>query len=289
MTRIKIKKLSPEHFPPLLKEISDPPKVLYVEGELPDPETHVYLAVVGSRKYSSYGKMVCQELIKGLAGMPVVIVSGLALGMDAIAHKQALESGLKTIALPGSGLAPHIIAPRTNFRLARDIVHYGGALVSEFEPEHKAAPWSFPQRNRIMAGICHATLVVEASEKSGTLITARLAMEYNRDVLTVPGSIYSNQSKGPNDLIKNGATPITSVDDLIQALGLSKGDASTEVEKLNLTEEEKIIVKALTEPLTRDELIHKSEMSTKDFNMNITLLEIKGIVKEQAGKIYRIQ
>ena len=146
-----------EEFPKLLKEINDPPKRLYVEGTLPADDAK-WLCVVGSRKFSNYGKEVCEELIAGLVGQPVIIVSGLALGIDAIAHNAALNAGLKTIAVPGSGLDPKVLYPKSHFQLARKILEAGGALISEFEPDMVATPYTFPQRNRIMAGLCHATL-----------------------------------------------------------------------------------------------------------------------------------
>ena len=179
----KITKLSGILAP--LLEIPEPPKQLYIEGTLPPPNT-VLLAVVGSRKYSSYGREACEELIAGLAGSPISIVSGLAIGMDTIAHKAALGAGLHTIAFPGSGLDRKVLHPRSNIHLAGQIVKSGGALVSEYEPTFPAAVYTFPRRNRIMAGLVKAVLVIEAGEKSGTRITARLATEYNREVLAVP-------------------------------------------------------------------------------------------------------
>ena len=161
----EIKRLTLDQFPSLIKEITDPPKQLYIQGELPDEEETVFLAVVGSRKYTSYGKDVCERLIEGLRGYPVVIISGLALGIDSIAHKKALEVGLKTIAIPGSGLDENVLYPATNIQLARKIIEQGGCLLSEFEPDFRATTWSFPQRNRLMAGISHGVLIVEAEEE----------------------------------------------------------------------------------------------------------------------------
>src|SRR3989344_5297892 len=159
----EIKKLTSGNFPPQLLEIPQPPKELFI---------------VGSRKYTTYGKEACEKLIEGLRGYPIVIVSGLALGIDSIAHKKALDVGLTTIAFPGSGLDPKVLYPATNAHLAERIVEAGGAVISEFEPDFRATPWSFPQRNRLMAGISDAVLVIEAEQKSGTLITSRLATEY---------------------------------------------------------------------------------------------------------------
>ncbi|MBX4210778.1 DNA-processing protein DprA, partial [Candidatus Parcubacteria bacterium] len=213
--------LWPDDFPSRLREIPQTPKKLYIEGTVPNWE-HKFLCVVGARAYTPYGKSVTEKIVGGLRGYPIIIVSGLALGIDAVAHKAALDSGLTTVAVPGSGLSPQVLYPSSNRELAKKIVSSGGALVSEFEHEFRATSWAFPQRNRIMAGLSHAVLVIEAEAKSGTLITSRLATDYNRDVLTVPGSILSKNSEGPHLLIKLGATPITSADDVLAALGFEK-------------------------------------------------------------------
>src|SRR5581483_11593908 len=196
--------------PSSLREIPQPPKQLWIEGELPDPETHIYVAVVGSRRASTYGKEVVSKIISGLAGQPFVIVSGLAIGIDGCAHRAALEVGLPTVAVPGSGLDRKILYPSVHRGLAEEILRSGGALLSEFDPTFRATPWSFPQRNRIMAGLCRGVIIIESSLKSGTLITARLALDYNRDVFAVPGSIFSENSSGPHSLLSQGAAPVTS-------------------------------------------------------------------------------
>src|SRR3989344_5463675 len=168
----ELKVLSPSEFPPLLQQIPDRPKKLYLRGKLPSTD-NAWLAVVGSRALTPYGIAVCKHLIEGLRGYPIVIVSGLAYGADAAAHRAALEVGLPTVAVPGSGLDWDILYPRANVGLAREILKAGGALLSEEEPETKAADWTFPKRNRVMAGLSRATLILEAKELSGSLITAR--------------------------------------------------------------------------------------------------------------------
>ena len=195
-----IRKLSEDEFPPRLLEIPEPPEHLWLAGAPLSQET-VHLAVVGSRKYSAYGKEACETIIAGLSGYDITIVSGLAIGIDTIAHESALSAGLRTIAVPGSGLDVKILYPRQNVRLAERILNEGGTLLSEFEPGFKATPYSFPMRNRIMAGLAQATLVVEAGEKSGTLITARLATDYNRDVLAIPGSMFSQMQREQTSLL----------------------------------------------------------------------------------------
>ena len=281
-----IKILKFDEFPALLKEITDPPKELFLRGELPSQEENKFLCVVGARKYTSYGKEVCAKLVSELAGYPVIVVSGLAIGIDSIAHKTALDVGLKTIAIPGSGLEKSVIYPSMHKGLAEKIVADGGALLSEFEPDFKATPWGFPQRNRIMAGISHAVLVIEAEKRSGTLITSRLALEYNRDVMTVPGSIFSKNSEGPHMLIRLGATPVTCGDDILEVLKLKKKDSSEKFYSLDdLSEEEKLIIQLLKEPLEKDELIREMKMPVAQANILLSTMELKGIITEEMGKV----
>lgn len=272
-------------FPPLLREISDPPSDLYLRGTLPSYDLQ-WLAVVGSRKYTPYGKSVCEHLIAGLRGQPVVIVSGLALGIDAIAHKAALDAGLTTVAVPGSGLDWNVLYPRSNHSLARAILNAGGALLSEFEPSLKANEYTFPQRNRIMAGLSHATLLIEATERSGTLITARLATEYNRDLLAVPGSIFSESSKGTHQFLKLGARLVTSSNDILDALGITVAIPTATPE--NLTDNEAGIFEALHEPCSRDVLASTVGLSATELAIALSTLEIKGLIREELGLLRRI-
>ncbi len=215
-----MRQLAPRDYPRNLREIPQPPAHLWLRGSLP-PEGHKLLAVVGSRSLSKYGRQACQELIAGLAGHPISIVSGLALGADACAHQAALDAGLHTIAIPGSGLNDEVIAPRSNFPLAMDILAAGGALLSEQEPDHVPFPSDFPSRNRIMVGMADAVLVIEAGERSGTLITARLAGEYNRDLLCVPHRIGDQNGIGANQFIRLGAELVTEPVHVLDALKLS--------------------------------------------------------------------
>jgi len=280
--------LQPKDWPPQLLETPEPPEQLYIEGRLPDPE-FIYLAVVGSRKFSSYGREACEKIIGELAGYPIAIVSGLALGIDTIAHQAALANRLPTIAFPGSGLDRSVLHPHSNRRLADEIVAAGGALLSEFSPTYPAGLHTFPKRNRLMAGISKATLVIEAGEHSGTLITARLALDYNRDVYAVPGSIFSLNSVGTNNLIKQGATPVTSGYNVLQALGLASNlpwQTQTSLPLADLSPLEKKIVELLVvEALPRDELIIQLDLPTSETNSTLAVMEIKGIIKETMGEI----
>lgn len=279
----EIRTLAPDEFPRLLKEIPDAPRSLYVRGVLPPP-THTLLAVVGSRRMTRYGKDACEHLISGLRGFPISIVSGLALGIDGVAHQSALATGLHTVAVPGSGLDDSVLYPSTHRRLAHEILNAGGTLLSEEEPDFKARPESFPKRNRIMAGMCHAVLVVEAGLQSGTLITARLAIEYNRDVLTVPGSIFSENTEGPHLLLSLGATPIRNASDVLTALGFEQGATTVEV---NLSPEELAVFELLHEPHSRDELVRALSFPTAHTNTLLIRLELRGIIREEGGMLRR--
>lgn len=282
----QIRLLQKNEFPKSLLEIPQPPKELYIIGELPE-ENAIYLCVVGSRRFTSYGKDACQKLIDGLRGYPIIIVSGLAMGIDTIAHQSALKAGLKTISFPGSGLKNEVLHPQINIRLAKEIVESGGCMISEYKPDFKATPWSFPMRNRLMAGISKAVLIIEAEDKSGTLITARMATDYNRDVYAVPGSINSLSSKGTNGLIRQGATPITSVDDLLLALGFEvKKDENKQTGLFaDCSKDEKEILDLLREPMSRDEIIRELGRPTPEVNAMLSIMEIKGLIKEEMNEI----
>lgn len=281
-----IRSLSPEEYPELLREIPEPPAQLRFEGSLPR-EGNKLLAVVGARKFSPYGREMCEQLIANLANEPVTIVSGLALGMDSIAHRAALKAGLQTIAIPGSGLDRKVIAPRSHAGLADEIIENGGGLMSEYDDTMTyPGSWIYPKRNRIMAGMCHATIIIEAEKKSGTLITSRLATEYNREVGAVPGPLHSPTSEGPHMLIRLGAAIIRDHNDILELLGLKRKDEKpTLMDVEDLTSEEKIFIKILDEPCTRDELIRHSKLDTGTASAILSLLEIKGLITEELGEV----
>ncbi len=283
--KFNLKILEGKTIPRDLLEIPQPPKKLYLAGKLP-PEGTICLAVVGSRKCTTYGKDTVRKLILGLKGYPIAIVSGLAVGIDALSHEAALEAGLSAIAFPGSGLSEDVFFPPTSLKLAEKIIKAGGCLISEFEPDLKAAYYTFPMRNRLVAGISKAALIIEAEEKSGTLITARMALDYNREVLAVPGNISSPNSKGTNRLIRNGATPITCSEDILEVLGFKIDKESIQQ---NLFEdarpEEKKVLQLLREPQARDDLIRLMKLSTAEANALLSIMEIKGLIKEEIGEI----
>ena len=281
-----LKQLLPADFPPLLREITDPPKRLYLRGKLPSSDKK-WLAVVGSRAMSSYGKQAVHHLIEGLRGYPIVIVSGLAYGVDAEAHKTALDVGLTTVAVPGSGLDWKVLYPKANVGLAREILKSGGCLLSEEEPDAKTMDYMFPKRNRIMVGLSHATLVVEAREKSGSLITAKLATEYNRELLVVPGSIFSEESRGTHQFLRLGATAATSPEDILVALGIEKREGAISFNQLrdDLSEREQKVFEILHAPVSRDELIESLELPITDANVLLSSMEIKGLIVEELGVV----
>ncbi len=283
--KFNLKILEGKEIPANLLEIPQPPKKLYLAGKLP-PEGTICLAVVGSRKATTYGKDVVRKLISGLKGYPIAIVSGLAVGIDSLSHEAALEAGLLAVAFPGSGISEKVFFPPTSLKLAEKIINSGGCILSEFEPDLKAAYYTFPMRNRLVAGISKAALIIEAQEKSGTLITARMALDYNKEVLAVPGSISSDFSKGTNKLIRQGATPITCSNDILEALGF-KIDAESKQQNLfaDARPEEKSVLELLTEPMERDELIRKIKLPVAVANALLSVMEIKGLIKEELGEI----
>jgi DNA processing protein len=281
-----IRQLSPVEFPCLLREIPDAPRSLYMRGSLP-PAGHKLLCVVGSRATSAYGRRACQALIAGLAGYPVAIVSGLALGIDAEAHAAALAAGLLTVAVLPSSCDDDSIYPRSHRGLAQQILARQGALVSENEAPWRPQLYSFPERNRIMAAMSDATLIIEAGEKSGTLITARLALDYNRDVLAVPHELGRESGAGGNRLIREGAALVRDVNDILEALGLKAHEPEQLELPHDLSSAESKILGALTAPLEKDEIIERTGVSAREANIALSSLQLRGLVIERLGKVKR--
>ncbi len=285
---MEIRKLAKADFPAALMQIPDPPKDLWIIGSLPPAErSWIYLCVVGSRRITSYGREVCERIISGLRGYPIIIVSGFALGIDIAAHKAAMNAGLRTIAFPGSGLSGAAIYPKNNAHLINKIADAGGCLLSEFEPDFQATMWSFPQRNRLMAGMARATMVIEAAERSGTLITANLALEYNRDLLAIPGPIFTPGFAGTNRLIRQGAIVVTCPEDVLEALGFERpnDEEKRKMALSDLSPEEKAVAEILHEPLPRDEIIRRLNWNISRANIILSAMEIKEIIKEEMGMI----
>lgn len=287
MDAFPIQTLDPKLIPVLFPDIPHQPKQIYYRGKLP-PVGTTYLTVIGGRKITPYGREVCHHLIQGLRSYPITIVSGLAFGTDTYAHEAALAAGLPIVVFPGSGLGESVIYPRTNFPLAKRILESGGCIMSEYKEDQAAAMWTFPQRNRLMAGIARAVLIIEAENKSGARITTKLATDYNRDVLSVPGPIFSNMSEGTNQLLREGAIPILSVENLLEALGMQH-DESEKVETLfsSCSPEEQKVLHLLASPLPRGDLIRALDMPTHKAQILISTMEIRGLVKEMMGMIRR--
>ncbi len=274
-----------DSYPKLLKEIYNPPAVLYYQGRLSPTEDEFSLAIVGTRKFSNYGAQVTPEITKELVRYNLVIVSGLALGIDSMAHEACLEVGGRTIAVLGSGLDRQSIYPSYNRYLADKIIKNNGLLLSEYPVGTQPLKHFFPQRNRIVSGLSLGVLVVEAPEDSGALLTARHALEQNREVFALPGSIYNQNSFGPHNLIKMGAKLVTRAEDVIEALDLNLVKDFVETRKIvpDSKEEAQILQHLSHEPVLVDDLVHLTKLDTALINSTLTLMEMKGRAKNLGG------
>ncbi len=277
---MEIKKLTFRggNLPEALQKIASPPKQLFCRGaSLEELLKRPRVAIVGSRGPTAYGKQVTAQLARELAEQGIVIISGLALGIDAVAHQATLEiGGLAIAVLPGQ---VDKIYPRTNRRLGEEILAKGGALVSEYAEGEISFKQNFIARNRLVAGLAQAILIPEAAEKSGSLHTARFAVEQGKDVLVVPGNINSKLSVGTNNLLKSGATPTTNYQDVLHALGLTGHKTPAREVRGRNTHEQTVLDLMLTGVIDGDELLRKSQLSTSEFNQVLTMLEISGKVR----------
>lgn len=268
--------------PKKLRNIPEPPKRLFTMGvDVNELLLLPSVTVVGSRKVSAYGKAVTAALAGELAKAGVLIISGLALGVDSIAHRAALEVGGRTLAVLPSHLAN--IYPRSHTQLAHQIVAQGGALVSEYTEGEQIYPVNFIARNRITAGLGDVLLITEAAMKSGTLHTARFALEQGKEVLAVPGNITSNTSAGTNNLVKTGATPVTCVEDVLRALGLEPAKTGKTAPK-GATSEEQALLDLLAAGVSDGALLlEQSGLGVAIFNQTLTMLEIRGHIRPLGG------
>lgn len=284
---IRMITLDSPDYPRLLKETPQAPYIIYMRGDI-DLNSAPMISIVGSRKHTSYGAQAASTFAKDLAAAGITVVSGMAIGIDAIAHRGALNAGGKTIAVLGGSLDDKNIYPRVNFNLSREIIN-SGALISDYPIETPAGlPGNFPARNRIIAGLSLGTLIVEAGEESGTLITADCSLEFNRDVFAIPGSIFSAQSIGTNNLIRKGAKIVTGVKDILEELNLDGArDKAPAIPKIPETKEEEILLKILsTEPIHIDNLSKMSKLGAVSVSSTLTMLEIKGWTKNIGGQNY---
>jgi DNA processing protein len=272
---------SQPEFPPLLRAIHDPPPGLFLRGDadvrlLPQPA----VAIVGARACSAYGRQIARGLGRDLAAAGLVVVSGLARGVDAESHRGALESGGPTVAVLGCGIDRDY--PAAHRELARQIAA-SGLVVSEYAPGVEPAPWRFPARNRIVAGLCAATVVVEARERSGALITADFALEEGREVFAVPGEITSVLSAGSNALLRLGATPLTCAHDVLESYGIARVEPALP----DLSERASAVLERVREAARgADELARSAELGAGELAVVLTELELAGAIREEDG-VYR--
>ncbi|MBI1921933.1 MAG: DNA-protecting protein DprA [Geobacter sp.] len=284
--RVEIVTWLDPRYPRLLREIPDPPPFLYVKGSLAEDE--VAVAVVGSRRASTYGRMTTERLSKELAGCGITIVSGMARGIDTTAHKGALAGGGRTLGVLGCGI--DLVYPPENRPLFEQVIA-NGALISEFPMGTLPLAENFPRRNRIISGLSNGVLVVEAALQSGSLITAQMALEQGRDVFAVPGNIDSGASQGTNQLIKQGAKLISSVQDILDELpGCATPIPVTPPERrFDLSpDEEKVHRQLAATPLHIDEITAKSALTAGDVSAILLRLELKGAVQQLPGKYFII-
>lgn len=283
--KINLVTILDENYPKLLKEIYAPPPLLYYFGAI-DLNNDFPLAVVGSRKISSYGKQITQDIVSQLAQAGLTIISGLALGIDGLAHQATLDCQGKTLAVLGSGLDK--IYPASNRKLAEKIIAGSGSLISEFPLGMPPLKYNFPQRNRIISGLALGVLITEAGSKSGALITANHALEQNREVYAVPGNIYQPGSQGTNQLIKAGAKMVTSATDILELLNLENVQAFKDIKQvLPDNEMEKILLEIISfEPIHIDKLAKSARLDISVINSTLAMLEMKGAIKNLGGQKY---
>jgi DNA processing protein len=283
---IKYVTIEDGEYPRLLRNIFDPPPALFVRGSLSRLGEQA-VAVVGSRRPTPYGLAVAEKLGEELARAGLAVVSGMARGIDSAAHRGALAAGGMTVAVLGCGV--DVVYPRENRRLMEEIIR-SGAVVSEFPPGSPPEAWHFPVRNRIISGLSRATVVVEAAEKSGALITADLALEQGREVMAVPGPVTSPQSRGPNQLIKQGARLVEGAEDILEELGMtclfSAGERQSPALPRLTADEEAVYGTLSTEPLPVDVVVEKTGLAVQQVLSALMFLEVKGLVRQFPGRLY---
>lgn len=286
LNKYKVKAItcnSPD-YPQRLKEIHDYPPIIYIRGTLLS-EDECCIAVVGTRRATAYGRQVTEEIVTDLSKNKITIVSGLAKGIDSIAHRAALDAGGRTVAIFASGL--DTVYPAENVRLAREIMERG-ALISEYPLGTRPKADNFPRRNRILSGISLGVLVVEAGEKSGALITAEQALQQNREVFAIPGSILSPTSRGTNNLLQQGAKLVRNYLDILEELNLAMVTQQLEMKELLPTDKtESLLLKQLSaEPTHIDEICRQSGLAAALVGGTLTMMELKGMVKQVGGMNY---
>lgn len=313
---IKILTIDDINYPAILKEISSPPIVLYIKGNNINLNNEFCVGIVGTRHSTAYGERVTNKFSLELSKENIILVSGLALGIDSVAAKAAVYTKRPTVAVLGTGI--DIVYPASNRKLYEEVEKYG-MIISEYPPGMPAASWTFPQRNRIIAGLSRGVIIVEGSKKSGSIITANFALEYNRDVFAIPRNIDDYALDGTNYLIKQGAYPMTCVNDLIQCYPELKNRGKTfdggyyyfnneqiNIEGINNTnetdentnlptvkrtnpDEEKILFAIGKDEIHIDKILLKTKMDSNLLVTRLTMLEIEGVIEQLPGKFYRIK
>jgi len=282
---VKIITMEEKDYPQILKEITDPPFAIYIQGNA-ECLNNSCIGIVGTRKISDYGKQAVGHFAPKLARAGLTIVSGLAKGVDASAHKSAIENNLPTIGVLGCGLGRNVFYPPQNWNLSRKIIETGGAVISEYPLNLKATSFSFPQRNRIISGLSMAVLIIEADIKSGSLITARSANEQNREVYCVPGNIFSITSKGTNEYIKKGARPVTDPEDILTDLGISYTNTNQNLVASNKIEEKLFEIIPKDIPIHIDEIIRISGFDTGLIQSTLIIMEMEDKIKNLGNDKY---
>ncbi len=286
--KIKFIHLNSPDYPYLLKHIDNPPTGLFILGDMSICNLERTLAVVGSRKASENAKNALNKILAGFSNTDICIVSGLAEGIDTVAHKTAVENNIKTIAVIGGGFDK--LYPKSNIGLFNKIINGNGAVISEYWPNVDAISWHFPIRNRIVSGLSKGVLVAEAALKSGAMITARLALEQNKELMCMPGLISNPNTEGIYNLLKTGAGLVTKTQDITNYLNWEIISPEEKLKRdVNLTESEKLIIEELQkDSLTTDELAYKTSSDINELMVTLTKLELMGIIKQEAGEKYTV-
>lgn len=277
--KINAVKITDLDYPSLLKEISNAPKTLYLLGKLPKDDT-IKIAIVGTRKAGATGRKFARELAKKLSELGIVVVSGLAMGIDTAAHEGAVLANGRTIAVLANGL--NTIYPSQNENLAKKILELDGAIISEYPPDTPSFPSQFLERNRIVSGLSVATIVIEAPERSGSLVTARLAAEQGREVFIVPGSVDNPNYRGSHQLIRDGAGLVSSIEDILEDLNINQNVKINL--KFKITDKIQLLIyetlQKTGEPLNIDEIVKITKLEPRITNQSVAFLIINGIIKE---------
>lgn len=286
-TNIRLSSIQDKDYPSLLLQITDPPDLLFYQGILPEPDAR-FIAIVGSRRETRYGREQAFQIARGLATQGIIIVSGLARGIDTAAHEGALAAGGRTVGVLGSGIKR--MYPKENVGLASRMISSGGVVISEFAPKAEPLAYRFPFRNRVVSGLSHGVLLIEARENSGTLITVGHALAQSREVFCLPGQVDSPGSIVPHRMLREGARLVTCADDILEDMGwaVKKGEQQIQMPILDLTEEQRRLYDSLRdEPQGFNHLSHLMGLDVAQLNVLLTQMEMDGLIETLPGKMFR--